>query len=215
MSDAARLMDGIYAYQRHIYDLTRKYYLLGRDEAIASLQPPPGGSVLEIGCGTARNLVAIGRRYPLAACYGVDISTAMLATASRKVERAGLANRVRLAQGDATGFDPQALFGRETFDRVLISYALSMIPRWQEVLAHASTLIAPGGALQVVDFGDQGGLPRAFKALLEGWLARFHVTPRITLPQEIDRLARERGLVAFTQKRYRGYSVSARIVQAL
>ena len=31
MSDAAALMDRMYRHQRHIYDLTRKFYLLGRD----------------------------------------------------------------------------------------------------------------------------------------------------------------------------------------
>ena len=29
MSDHGRLMDGTYRWQRHIYDITRKYYLLG------------------------------------------------------------------------------------------------------------------------------------------------------------------------------------------
>jgi S-adenosylmethionine-diacylgycerolhomoserine-N-methlytransferase len=36
-SDAARRMDAMYRYQRHIYDLTRKFYLLGRDRLLASL----------------------------------------------------------------------------------------------------------------------------------------------------------------------------------
>ena len=40
-------MDAIYRSQRHFYDLTRKYYLLGRDALIEGLAPPPGGSVLE------------------------------------------------------------------------------------------------------------------------------------------------------------------------
>ncbi|MDH4412604.1 MAG: SAM-dependent methyltransferase, partial [Rhizobium sp.] len=30
-------MDRMYRYQRHIYDLSRKYYLLGRDHMIAGL----------------------------------------------------------------------------------------------------------------------------------------------------------------------------------
>ncbi len=51
MNDATRLMDGIYRYQRHIYDITRKYYLLGRDALIKELEAPNGGTVLEIGCG--------------------------------------------------------------------------------------------------------------------------------------------------------------------
>lgn len=34
---AGDLMDRIYATQRHIYDATRKFYLLGRDELIEDL----------------------------------------------------------------------------------------------------------------------------------------------------------------------------------
>ena len=30
--DAAGLMDRMYRHQRHFYDATRKFYLLGRDE---------------------------------------------------------------------------------------------------------------------------------------------------------------------------------------
>ena len=31
-----QLMDSVYRYQRHIYDLSRKYYLLGRNGLIAT-----------------------------------------------------------------------------------------------------------------------------------------------------------------------------------
>lgn len=71
---AAKHMDGIYRYQRYIYDLTRKYFLLGRDTMLDGLQPPDGGTVLEVGCGTGRNLVLAARRYPNAKYYGFDIS---------------------------------------------------------------------------------------------------------------------------------------------
>ena len=37
-------MDRMYRHQRYIYDLTRRYYLFGRDQLIAELKPPPGGS---------------------------------------------------------------------------------------------------------------------------------------------------------------------------
>lgn len=60
----AGLMDGMYRYQRHIYDLTRKYYLLGRDKAIRSLGVPKGGTLLEVGCGTGRNLAIAHRHFP-------------------------------------------------------------------------------------------------------------------------------------------------------
>ena len=97
MSDAATLMDRIYGHQRHIYDATRKFYLLGRDELIAGLRPPDGARILEIGCGTGRNLIATARRYPQARCYGIDISQAMLATARANILRAGLDARIQLA----------------------------------------------------------------------------------------------------------------------
>jgi S-adenosylmethionine-diacylgycerolhomoserine-N-methlytransferase len=207
-------MDRIYALQRHFYDATRKYYLLGRDGLISDLRPPAGGRVLEVGCGTARNLIAVARRYPDAICYGIDVSNVMLDTARRSVARAGLSERVHLAKADATTFDPITLFDVPDFDRVFISYALSMIPPWRDVLRRSSAVLAPGGALHVVDFGDQARLPKAFKACLEAWLARFHVTPRATLPQEIETLAREQGLRASARPRFRGYAVSADISRA-
>ena len=59
-------MDAIYARQRHIYDATRKYFLFGRDRLIAALDVPVNGTVLEVGCGTGRNLIQVARRYPTA-----------------------------------------------------------------------------------------------------------------------------------------------------
>ena len=65
-------MDAIYAWQRHIYDATRKYFLFGRDQLIATLDVPDGGTVLEVGCGTGRNLIQAARRYPTARLFGLD-----------------------------------------------------------------------------------------------------------------------------------------------
>ena len=52
--DRAGLMDRVYRHQRHFYDATRKYYLIGGDPMLAGLNVPAGGSVLKIGCGTGR-----------------------------------------------------------------------------------------------------------------------------------------------------------------
>ncbi len=209
MSDAAELMDRMYRNQRHTYDLSRKFYLLGRDEAIAGLRARPGESVLEIGCGTGRNLVKLARTYPQARLYGLDVSREMLASASAALTRAGLAARVALGQGDATAFDSHALFGRVRFERVLISYALSMIPPWREALSRALDALAPGGSLHVVDFGDGAGLPGPFRSGLRRWLAAFDVTPRDDLGEALAALSAERGLTCEIAQRFRGYAVLA------
>lgn len=207
--DAAGLMDAIYRHQRHIYDASRKFYLLGRDRLIDDLAPPEGGSVLEIGCGTGRNLVRIAQTYPGRACFGLDVSSAMLETARRSVARAGLTDRIGLAQADATDFDPQALFGRAGFDRIVISYALSMIPPWQGVVEEALRRLAPGGELHIVDFGDQRELPRPFSAVLNRWLALFHVTPRRELAQVLATAASDAGATLRVTSLHGGYAALA------
>lgn len=204
---AAR-MEANYRIQRHIYDLTRKYYLLGRDRLVDRLQVPEGGTVLEIGCGTGRNLALVARRYPTARLHGLDISSEMLKSAHRNIALAGVSGRTTLALGDAAAFDPAALFGRSGFDRVFLSYTLSMIPDWRAAIAASLAALAPGGELHIVDFGQQRGLPGWFGTALRAWLAHFHVTPRAELLDHVADLAAARGLACVAAPLYRDYTWS-------
>jgi len=209
MNEQAAQMDAMYELQRHFYNLTRKPYLLGRDTLIRELAIPHGGSVLEVACGTARNLLCIAKHYPTARCFGVDISRAMLRTARASIEREKLSRRVAVACADATSFDPRALFGADQYDRIVISYALSMIQDWKVVLRHAVDLLAPGGALYVVDFGDQAGLPSWFRDGLFAWLDRFLVTPRLDICEQLNSIVPGRSCRC--RKLYRGYAVLAEL----
>jgi len=175
MTDARQAMDSIYRVQRHIYDVTRKPYLLGRDAMIDMLDAPPGATILEIGCGTGRNLILAARKYPQTLCFGIDVSGVMLETAERSINRAGLSHRIHVGQADATSFDPRELFGLDAFDRVFISYALSMMRDWGRALDNAASLSGPAGSLHVADFGDQRRLPALFRAPLNAWLQKFSV----------------------------------------
>lgn len=188
-SGHAALMDEVYRGQRHIYDFTRKYYLFGRDTLIEGLNARAGIRVLEVACGTGRNLAKIGKAWPGVRLFGLDISAEMLKSA-----RAALGAEARLGEGDACSFDPQDLLGEPAFERIVLSYSLSMIPDWQGALDHAAGLLAPGGELHVVDFGDLSGLPGPLQTLLRGWLARFHVEPRVAMPEVAARIAAARGL---------------------
>jgi S-adenosylmethionine-diacylgycerolhomoserine-N-methlytransferase len=202
----AELMDGVYRWQRHIYDLTRKYYLLGRDRLISGLDVPPGGTVLELGCGTGRNIILAARRYPDARFFGLDISAEMLETAGKAIDREGLTNRVTLARGDATDFDAGALYGIGHFDRVFVSYSLSMIPGWENTVSAALAALGPNGSLHVVDFGQQEGLAGWFRSLLRGWLRKFHVTPRANLREVLESESLRIGATHRFRTLYRGYA---------
>lgn len=181
-SSHAEDMDRMYRYQRYIYDLTRKYYLLGRDQMINDLNVPQGGSLLEIGCGTGRNLSLAQRIYPQACVFGLDISAEMLDTARSKLSRGGSVPKLRVA--DATQFTADD-FGARSFDRIMISYALSMIPDWTSAIDQALAALAPRGSLHIVDFGQQERLPNWARPALQAWLRRFHVTPRADLKVEL------------------------------
>lgn len=172
------LMDGVYRRQRHFYNLTRRYYLVGRDQLICGLAAGPEQTAVEVGCGTARNLIAMARRYPSAHFFGLDASAFMLETATKAVARAGLSDRVMLQHGYAESLSPQMFGKARGFDRVVFSYSLSMIPDWRRALVAADDALAPGGRLHIVDFGDFAGLGRLGASALRLWLRHFHVEPR-------------------------------------
>lgn len=207
----ADLMDGMYRYQRHIYDLTRKYYLLGRDQTIGNLDVPAGGTLLEVGCGTGRNLALAHKSYPSTRLYGLDISQEMLISARKTFATKGTSADFRVA--DATAFTPQE-FGVEGFDRILVSYALSMIPDWERAIDAAIAALNPGGQLHIVDFGQQEGLPAWFRAFLRSWLARFHVNPRASLHDVLEAQAKRQNARLVFQTIGGGYAWRATIITA-
>jgi S-adenosylmethionine-diacylgycerolhomoserine-N-methlytransferase len=204
--DHAALMDSVYRNQRYIYDFTRKYYLFGRDRLIAELNARPGGSVVEIGCGTARNLIKMARLYPKTTFYGLDASEEMLVTARQSVARAGLGQRIHLAHGFAEDLSP-AMFGRTApFDEAIFSYSLSMIPDWKQALKSASSALAQGGRIHIVDFGDLTGLGDFGGKLLGAWLKIFHVSPRTEILRRLEKGASDKtpqnGHLALLPARY-------------
>ncbi|WP_370878551.1 class I SAM-dependent methyltransferase [Pararhizobium capsulatum] len=210
-------MDRMYRYQRHIYDLTRKYYLFGRDTMIRELGVPVGGTVLEVGCGTGRNLALIAKRFPGARLFGLDISAEMLSSAQAKLASLGECGAHTdlpvLRVADATDFSPEQ-FDASGFDRIVISYALSMIPDWEKAIDAAIAALNPGGSLHIADFGQQERLPRFAGNTLKAWLRRFHVTPRPLLRQALQQRADATGATLEFRALGRGYAWLAIYQQA-
>jgi len=179
-ADQAVAMDRMYRFTRHVYDATRAYYLLGRDRMLAKVVTNPATATLEVGCGTARNLIKLARRPEPGLLCGLDASQEMLDTAAASIARAGVPatghERIRLRQGLAEQLDARAMFGREEpFDTIFFSYCLSMVPTWPGAIEAALANLKPGGTMLIVDFWDQQDLPGWFAAGLKRWLSMFHV----------------------------------------
>jgi ubiquinone/menaquinone biosynthesis C-methylase UbiE len=114
-----------------------------RAEAVLdALAARPGDAILDIGCGNARDIIAMLRAG--ARVVGVDLSEGMIAQASRDLSAAGYAD-VRLEVGDATRLQ----FADATFDRVLCSEVIEHIPDAPRALAEIHRVLKPGGTLAI------------------------------------------------------------------
>jgi len=140
-----------YRFHSGIYDATRWSFLFGRDaivEEIARVMPEPR-RILEVGCGTGRNLVRLARRFTPATITGVDMSAAMLQIS--KTKSAAYGRRIQLVHGRYE----KPMHEGKGFDVILFSYALSMFnPGWEEALEVASQDLSDRGIIAMVDFHD-------------------------------------------------------------
>lgn len=172
----ADTLDRIYHFQRHFYDATRPLFLPGRNRLLDCLRPNPGDNILEVGCGTGRNLIRLAQRYPAVDLYGVDASAEMLKTANSNVAKARFEGRITLAHGFAEEITPHCPIPTPGgFDRIFFSYSLSMMPDWPAALDAAARALTPSGTLYILDFWDQGNWSKLLRRLFARWLALFHV----------------------------------------
>lgn len=200
-------MDRMYRIQRHFYDLTRKYYLLGRDRLLKDLDVRENEFILEAGCGTGRNLAILARENQNARFFGLDASAAMLETAQKKTAHF---TNVQLRVALADDFDFKTSFGlAEPFDKIFFSYSISMIPTWQKTVRNALENLKPGKSLYFVDFYDQSELPGPFRKLLQTWLRQFHVKYPDELIPYLKRLETEGAGSLSVKSIYRSYAFIA------
>jgi demethylmenaquinone methyltransferase/2-methoxy-6-polyprenyl-1,4-benzoquinol methylase len=157
-----------------------------RRMAAERLQLRPGSRVLEIGCGTGRNLPflrdAVG---PTGAVYGVDISSGMLAKASEQCAQNGWSN-IKLLQQDAAEFRPP-----EPLDGVMFGLSYNTIPHHLAVLHHAWSLLRPGGRLVVMDAKLPPGLGGRLILPFSLWLMKWTMlgNPLIKPWEDVERMA--------------------------
>lgn len=144
--------------------------------AVRLLDPPAGGTVVDVGCGTGLNLAhlvaAVG---PRGRVVGVDLSEGMLRQARRRVEAAGWSN-VELVRADAQ--DPQAFGFPPRLDGVLATWSLQFMPQHSRVVGRALEALRPGARIVTADLHVPAPLP---------WLAWPLVAPFGHAPRTLRR----------------------------
>jgi ArsR family transcriptional regulator len=104
----------------------------------------PLGRLVDVGTGTGRMIELFGPR--ASGAIGIDRSSEMLRLARVKLEAAGIASSLR--QGDMYALP----LGDESADNVIIHQVLHYAHSPATAIAEAARVLAPGGALLVVDF---------------------------------------------------------------
>lgn len=127
-----------------------------RRRAIAALGVQEGQTVVDLGCGTGHNLPLLARAVgEHGRVVGVDISAGALSRARRRTRALP---QVEIVQADAAEVDlpPDTA-------RVLSTFALSMMPDPEAVIAKAAAALPPDGRFAVLDFK----VPRSWPALAQ------------------------------------------------
>ena len=157
-----------------------------RAKAVDRLDLRLGEHVLEIGCGTGRNLPYLSRAVgPHGRVYGVDISPGMLAKARALCDRNHLRN-VELTEGDAAQYRAPA-----PLDGVMFGLSYNTMPHHLTVLREAWAQLKPGGRLVIMDAKLPPGLGGRLVLPFSLWLMKHTMlgNPLIKPWEDLTRIA--------------------------
>jgi demethylmenaquinone methyltransferase/2-methoxy-6-polyprenyl-1,4-benzoquinol methylase len=161
MGVSTQKMRDLYRKRAMRYDLAVwTYGLIGmrerqyRRDAVSALSLSPGDSVLDLGCGTGLNFELLQRAVkPQGSIIGVDVTDAMLDVARRRVAAAGWRN-IELVEADVKDYAfPSGLAG------VLSTFAMSLVPEFDEVIRRGAGALRAGGRMALFDIKNPESWP--------------------------------------------------------
>lgn len=140
-------LEKYYRFHSGIYDWTRWSFLFGREELLNGLpELPPDPRILEIGCGTGKNITHLEYLFADGRIHGIDLSREMIQKAQKKIGNEDHITLIHGAYGEES-------FNFEPFDLILLSYSLTMLDdRIEQVLQRICSDLRPDGYIAVVDF---------------------------------------------------------------
>ncbi len=140
---------GIYNRVAPLYEIWAKLTESRARRRVLELAAPVSGQdVLEVATGTGVQLVNLARTNPHGRTVGVELADGMRRRTRARLQSAGL-DQVELLAGDARNLP----FSDESFDLVVNSYMLDLLPRDDIplVLAEFQRVLKPGGRLVLSD----------------------------------------------------------------
>lgn len=163
----------VYEKRAWIYELAvHGCYLLGfpirryRRLVLEALDPQPGDTIVEIGCGTGMNFPLLQKRIGARGkIIGVDISEAMLKRAMKQCQRAGWDN-VELADSSAADY----VFPNKV-DGIIATGVLTYEPDYDDVIERGAKALTEGKRWVVFDYKMPSGWLRWFVPLFV-WVFR-------------------------------------------
>ena len=182
LSERSRVARELFAPLGPTYDRWSRLLSLGQDPRwrrflVSRIEAGPGDEVLDVATGTGAVAIELARQTGCRV-VGLDQSAEMLAAGRRRVDAAGLAERIRLVEGSAV----ELPFADASFDGLTFTYLLRYVEDPEATLRDLARVVRPGGTIAALEFGlPRGiwrplwelyvrvGLPAAGRVISPGW----------------------------------------------
>jgi demethylmenaquinone methyltransferase/2-methoxy-6-polyprenyl-1,4-benzoquinol methylase len=154
------------------YDRWSKLLSLGQDPRwrrflVSRIDADRNAEVLDVATGTAAVAIELVRQRGCRV-VGLDQSPEMLESARRRIEQAGLEERIQLVEGSAERLP----FPDRAFDGLTFTYLVRYVEDPAATLAELARVVQPGGVIAGLEFG----LPRG------AWRPLWELYVRVGLP---------------------------------